>query len=96
MSTENQNDHLCIVMKFRRSLQDVRVKRGANVASDNHSFVARLKLKLKKTWTGGRGRQRQRQRYNNATLKDTWKQEDCKVTLSNKFSGPKGCLKKRL
>ena len=31
-STENQIDHFCISKKFRRSLQDVRVKRGADVA----------------------------------------------------------------
>ncbi|CAH2247040.1 Hypothetical predicted protein [Pelobates cultripes] len=29
--TENQNDHICISKKFRRSLQDVRVRRGADV-----------------------------------------------------------------
>lgn len=46
--TENQIDHLCISKKFRRSLQDVRVRRGADVASDHHLVVARLKLKLKK------------------------------------------------
>ena len=28
--TENQIDHVCISRKFRRSLQDVRVKRGAD------------------------------------------------------------------
>ena len=32
--TENQIDHVCISRKFRRSLQDVRVRRGADVASD--------------------------------------------------------------
>ena len=31
-STENQIDHFCISKKFRRSLQDVRVKWGADVA----------------------------------------------------------------
>ena len=44
--TENQIDHICISKKFRRSLQDVRVKRGADVASDHHLLTARLKLKL--------------------------------------------------
>ncbi|EDO49884.1 predicted protein, partial [Nematostella vectensis] len=48
LSTENQIDHLCIGKKFRRSLQNVRIKRGADVASDHHLLVARLKLKLKK------------------------------------------------
>ena len=46
--TENQIDHICIGKTFRRSLQDVRVKRGADAASDHHLLVAILKLKLKK------------------------------------------------
>ena len=50
--TENQIDHVCIKKKFRRSLQDVRVKRGADVGSDHHLLVARLKLKLKKNYVG--------------------------------------------
>ncbi len=46
--TENQIDHFCISKKFRRSLQDVRVKRGADAASDHHLLMATLKLKLKR------------------------------------------------
>ena len=34
--TENQIDHIGMNQMFRRSLQDVRVKRGADVASDHH------------------------------------------------------------
>ena len=45
--TENQIDHVCIRKKFRRSLQDVRVKRGPDIASDHHLLVAWLKLKLR-------------------------------------------------
>lgn len=51
-STENGIDHFCIGKKFRRSLQDVRVKRGADVAPDHHLVIANLKLKLTKNWTG--------------------------------------------
>ena len=42
--TENQIDHICIAKKFRRSLEDVRVKRGADAASDHHLVVAKLSL----------------------------------------------------
>ncbi|XP_021366220.1 uncharacterized protein LOC110458686 [Mizuhopecten yessoensis] len=38
---ENQIDLVCISKKFRRSLQDVRVKRGADAASDHHLIVAK-------------------------------------------------------
>ena len=48
LRTENQIDHVCISRRFRRSLQDVRVKRGADAASDHHLLVANIKLKLKK------------------------------------------------
>nr|KAG5702940.1 hypothetical protein BaRGS_034713 [Batillaria attramentaria] len=82
LSTENQTDHVCIGRKFRRSLQDVRVKRGADVASDHHLLVARLKLKLKKNWTGETG---QRQRYNTTLLKGTTKLQEFQIILSNKF-----------
>ena len=39
--TENQIDHICVSSGFRRSLLDVRVKRGADVASDHHLVMGR-------------------------------------------------------
>ena len=45
--TENQIDHICIPSKFRRSLLDVRAKRGADVAPDHHLLMGRCRLKLK-------------------------------------------------
>ena len=44
--TENQIDQICISSKFRRSLLDVRAKRGADVASDHHLLMGRCCLKL--------------------------------------------------
>ena len=46
--TDNQIDHICIGRKFRRSMQDVRVQRGADVASGHHLVLARMKMKLRK------------------------------------------------
>ena len=43
----NQIDHICISQKFRRSLQDVRTKRGADGDSDHNLVIANLQLKLK-------------------------------------------------
>ena len=40
--TENQTDHVCIGYKFRRSLQDVKVKRGADALSDHLLVMATL------------------------------------------------------
>lgn len=47
-STINQIDHILINGKWRRSLQDVRVCRGANVNSDRYFLTATIKLKLRK------------------------------------------------
>ena len=38
--TENQIDYICVSSRFRRSLLDVRVKRGADVA-DHHLLMGR-------------------------------------------------------
>ncbi|KAK3740237.1 hypothetical protein RRG08_054258 [Elysia crispata] len=46
--TENQIDHICISRKFRRSLQDVRVFRGADIGSDHHLVITTFQLKLKR------------------------------------------------
>ena len=67
---------------FRRSLQDVRVKRGADVASDHHLVTARLKLKLRRN---GVEQERQKARYNVDFLKDPSTAEEYKVALANRF-----------
>ena len=53
--TENQIDRICVSKKFRRSLQDVQVRKGADAATDHH-LTARLKLRLKRTDTKSAGR----------------------------------------
>ena len=63
-------------------MQDVRVRRGADVASDHHLIVARLKLKLKKNYMEATTK---RQKYNVGLLKDAKTCSDFKLTLSNKF-----------
>ncbi|KAK7090431.1 hypothetical protein V1264_010229 [Littorina saxatilis] len=80
--TENQIDHVCINKKFRRSLQDVRVRRGADVASDHHLLVASLKLKLKRNQTDASDR---RVKYNIRLLKDPKTKEQFSLTLKNRF-----------
>ncbi|VDO59134.1 unnamed protein product [Schistosoma margrebowiei] len=47
-TTQNQNDHICINKTFRRTMEDVRTKKGADIASDHHLLVAKMKQKLKK------------------------------------------------
>ena len=82
LSTENQIDHVCIGRKFRGSLQDVCVKRGADVSSDHHLLIAKLKLKLKRDWTGDSC---QHLRCDTAKLlKDTIKEQEFKIVFLNK------------
>ncbi|VDO51298.1 unnamed protein product [Schistosoma margrebowiei] len=89
-TTENQMDHICINKKFRRTMEDVRTKRAADIASDHHLVVANLKLKLKKNWTTG---QTVLQRFNTAFLQDTDKLEEFKIALNNRFQVLQDLLK---
>lgn len=82
LSTENQIDHVCITKKFRRPLQDVRARRGADIASDHHLLVAKVQLKLKRNFTGEKN---QRQKFNTALLRDPAIAEEFKNTLKNKY-----------
>ena len=80
--TENQIDHITIGKKFRRSLLDVRVKRGADIASDHHLLICQLRLKLKavkklQDTTG--------YRYNVEALKNRGKLDAFRISLQNRF-----------
>ncbi|XP_062592881.1 craniofacial development protein 2-like [Saccostrea cucullata] len=46
--TTNQIDHITVNSKWRKSLQDVRVCRGADVNSDHYLLKAIIKLKLRR------------------------------------------------
>ncbi|VDO76957.1 unnamed protein product [Schistosoma margrebowiei] len=81
-TTQNQIDHICINKKFGRTMENVRTKRGADIASGHHLLVAKMKLELKKHWTMGRTTS---QKFNTAFLQDTDKLNKFKIVLSNKF-----------
>ena len=80
--TENQIDHFTIGRKWRRSLHDVRVKRGADAASDHHLVVATLKIKLKayKEHAG-----RPSHKFNVLFLKEESKAQEFTTELRNRF-----------
>ena len=80
--TENQIDHICINKRYRRSVQDVRVYRGADVASDHHLVVATLRLKLKKYNTRN---PKVSPRYNTKLLQDPPTLRAFQITLSNRY-----------
>ncbi|VDP11355.1 unnamed protein product [Schistosoma margrebowiei] len=89
-TTENQIDHICINKKFRRTMEDVRSKRGDDIDSDHYLVVANLKLKLKKNWTSG---QTALQRFNTAFLRDTDRLNEFKIALNNGFQALHDLLK---
>lgn len=77
----NQIDHICISQKFRRSLQDVRTKRGADGDTDHHLVIAKVQLKLKaipKT-------KEFRCKYNVNKLKNLEIQQNFQLELTNRF-----------
>ncbi|VDO85409.1 unnamed protein product [Schistosoma margrebowiei] len=71
-------------------MEEVRTKRGADVASDHHLVVANLKLKVKKNWTTG---QTALQRFNTAFLRDTDKLNQSKKALNNRLQALQDLLK---
>lgn len=80
-TTENQIDHICINRKFRRSLLDVRVKRGADAGSDHHLLAAKLQLKLKRC----NNPTNTRTKFNTHLFQDIGTTELYQTTLQNRF-----------
>ena len=77
----NQIDHFMLSGMWRRSVQDVKVRRGADVGSDHHLVVAAVQLKLRKT-----GRQMNTlRRFDTDKLKDTKTRSTFILELKNRF-----------
>ncbi|GAB1600087.1 hypothetical protein Ahia01_000286200 [Argonauta hians] len=75
-----QLNHICIRKQFRRSLLDVRTKRGAEVGSDHHLIIAKVQLNLKKVIPGNRTT-----KYDVKKLDEQPNQQHFQLTLRNKF-----------
>jgi len=78
---KNQIDHLMINGTWRRSLLDVKVRRGADVGSDHYLVIATLKVKLRKN---GPGKPRQ-QHFDVEKLRNTKVKSAFTLQLKNKF-----------
>ncbi|CAG2187778.1 unnamed protein product [Mytilus edulis] len=79
--TENQIDHIAISQRWRSSLQDVRNKRGADIASDHHLIIAKIQLKLLST----KKAKSRRKKFNVDLFKDPKVVQDYHILLQNKF-----------
>ncbi|VDO73511.1 unnamed protein product [Schistosoma curassoni] len=89
-STEKQMGRICTSKNFTRSMESVRTRKGANIASDHLLMVFKMKLKLKKHWTAG---ETVLHRFNAAFLRYTDKLNEFKITLNNRFQALEILLK---
>ena len=81
--TTNQIDHLAFSKRWRSSLQDVRALRGADVGSDHHLLMAKVRLKIAKVRKAKCGRVR----FEVSKLKDLEVRSVFKLALHNRFEG---------
>ncbi|VDP44143.1 unnamed protein product [Schistosoma curassoni] len=70
----------------------MRTSRGADITSDHHLVVAKMKMKLKKHWTTG---ETLVQRFNTAFLLDSDKLSEFKIALNNRFQALRDTVKKK-
>ncbi|XP_041376748.1 uncharacterized protein LOC121389211 [Gigantopelta aegis] len=73
--------HMICCLKWRSSLQDVKARRGADVASDHTLVIGLLSLKLRKT----KKEQERGLQFDSTKLKDTEVRKSFQVELRNRF-----------
>ena len=78
--THNQIDHITIKKRWRRTLQDVKVIRGADASSDHHLLLGKLRLKLKKTQ-----RKKMTPLFDSTKLKNEAVKTRFSIELKNRF-----------
>ena len=79
--TENEIDYICISKRWRSSLEDVKVCRGADVGSDHHLVRGKIQLKLKKIPRGQTTKPFAVER-----LKDQRTSQEFRIALTNRFA----------
>ena len=77
----NQIDHLAFSRRWRSSLPNVRMLRGADVGSDHHLLMAKVRLKIAKVRKGESGRVC----FEVSKLKDLEVRNAFKLALHNRF-----------
>ncbi|XP_078348425.1 uncharacterized protein LOC144633423 [Oculina patagonica] len=79
----DQIDHLAFSKRWSSLLQDVRVLRGADVGSDHHLLMAKVRLRIAKVRKGGSGRVR----FKVSKVIDLEVRNTFKLALHNRFEG---------
>jgi len=80
---ENQIDHIAISKRFRRTLLDVRNKRGADIGSDRHLMIANFRFKI---LAARKKNETRRKKYNVQKLQMPSVGEEFKLEMKNRFS----------
>ena len=81
---QNQIDHVVVRSRFKRSVQDTRVHRGADVGSDHNLVITKAKLKL-----NSRAKKQERSvTYEESKLRVPEIRQQFKLEPRNKFSIP--------
>ena len=78
--TTNQLDHVTINKRWRSSLLDTRVYRGADVGSDHYLVVAKIRLKLRRV-----SKPSTRRKLAVDHLKDETTQNNLRLNLQNRY-----------
>ena len=79
--TEYQIDHMAFSKRWRSSLQDVRVMRGADAGSDHHLLMTKVRLKIANVKKG----KNDRARFEVSMLRDPEVRDTFKLRLHNRF-----------
>ena len=82
MITENQIDHIAVSRRWRRTLQDVRACRGADVGSDHTLLMCKLRIKITRNKETGLQRH---PRFDTTKLKTEDRQKEFAITLTNRI-----------
>ena len=79
--TENQIDHVMVRQRYRSSLQDVRVRRSADIGSDHHLVVTKIKMRL----STRKNLPKPRKKFNVGKLKQKDTKQMFQLSLHNRF-----------
>ena len=82
MRTRNQIGHITIARRWRKSMQDVRAYRGADIASDHQFLVAKFKIKIARATKQEQTRNR---KFNIQKLNNPELNREFSIKLSNRF-----------
>ena len=80
--TKNQIDHIAVSRLWRKSVNDIRNKRGADVGTDHHLLIGQFQIKL---MSFGKRKYLSRKIYDLNAFKDENRKKEFSIELKNRF-----------